>query len=85
MKWEYLVKFYDGSRDGIVFMQDLEEYFNKMGAKGWELVQCDYEEYQVVFKRRIEINEKLRAAQQKEVPNNDDKNGSSEAAGGIQE
>jgi hypothetical protein len=38
------------------------------------------------FKRRKEIGDKLRAAQQKkEVPNNDDKNGPGEITGGLQE
>jgi len=75
VKWEYQVKFYE-SAGGIVFSPELQRYLNEMGGQGWELVQCDYEEYQMIFKRRVEANEKLRQAQLKE----NSENGSSEIA-----
>jgi hypothetical protein len=77
MKWEYQVLQASGTKDET-------DWLNKQGAQGWELIYIlvygDYPsaapQFDYYFKRKIEINEKLRKIQLKEEPNNDDKNGS---------
>ena len=89
MKWEYLV---DWNYE-IATLLDQQRYLDEKGQYEWELVTLITEEmlihgtktttYCFYFKRRIEINPKLREAQLKEVPQNDNDGGSSEAAGAI--
>ena len=82
MKFEYRTESFEIGED-----PDYDEYLNMFGQNGWTLQAMDEWDGHIffIFMRKIEIGEKLRASQLKEVPNNDDKNGSSEAAGGIQE
>ena len=64
MKWEYSV--YHHEFDGVT-QAELLDWLNVMGGKGWELVVCMIDNIgdhsQIIFKRPIEINAKLRAAQ----------------------
>lgn len=72
MKWEY--KIYHHEFDGVK-QADTLDWLNAMGGKGWELVSCMIDNIgdhsQMIFKRPIEINAKLRAMQIKEKEEDD--------------
>lgn len=67
MKFEYYVVDIP-EKDITIF--ELTNWLNQMGAQEWELTHITDMYY--YFIRTIEIGEKLRKSQLKEVPNNDE-------------
>lgn len=63
MKWEYeIVRNYCEDLSEL----ELKKWLNELGSHGWEAVQYKSETNELIIKRPVEINEKLRAKQLEE-------------------